>query len=121
MAILLTEGVSSSAGGELAIDEAASRVSLAPNICILPGVSLVVRENEECVEKFVDHLSGARHFVLEGAVDDNDSFVDSMSGFTAVRDAESKGWTFVDALARVTLSVETLVEGAVDTSRLPIV
>ena len=43
-----------------------------------------------------------------------------MSGITAVGGAESKGWTFADALARANLSVETLAEGVVvDTSHLP--
>ena len=56
---------------------------------------VAVREGEECVQDFLDHLSGkesaARHFVLEGEADDNDSFVDIMSGITAVGDAESEG------------------------------
>ena len=33
--------------------------------------------------------------------------------------AESESWTFADALARANLSMETLAEGVVDTSRLP--
>ena len=86
-------------------------------------MSATVRGGEECVDEFVDHLSGeesaARHFDLEGEADDNDSFVDIMSGITAVGDAESQGWTFADALARAILSVETLAEGVIDTSRLP--
>ena len=53
-------------------------VSLAPNVCVVPGVSAAVQESEGCVEEFVDHLSGEesapRHFVLEGEDDDNDSF-----------------------------------------------
>ena len=36
VAALFTEGVSSSAEGELDIDETASMVSLAPNVCVLP-------------------------------------------------------------------------------------
>ena len=44
MAALLTEGVSSSAEWELAIDETASTVSLAPNVCLVPGVSAAVQE-----------------------------------------------------------------------------
>ena len=60
-----------------------------------------MREGEDCVENFVDHLSGeesaAGHFVLEGEADDNDSFVDVMSVITAMGDAESEGWTFADA------------------------
>ena len=47
MATLFTEGVSISAEGELAIDETASTVSLAPNVCIVPGVSAAVQESEE--------------------------------------------------------------------------
>ena len=122
-ATLFTEGSSSSAERELSIDETASTVSLAPNVCVVFGVSAAVREGEESVEEFVDHLSGeesaARHFVQEREADDNDSFVDIMSSITAVGDAESEGWTFADALARANLSVETLAEGVVDTSRSP--
>ena len=121
VAALFTEGVSSSAEGELAIYETASTVSLAPNVSVVPGVSAVVEESEECAEESVDRVSGeesaARH--LEGETDDNDSFVDIMSGITAVGDAESEGWTFADSLARANLSVGTLAEGVVDTSRLP--
>ena len=107
----------------MAIDETASTASLAPNVCVVPRVSAALQEGEDCVEEFVDHVSGeesvALHFVLEGEADDNDSFVDIMSSMTAVGDAESEGWTFVDALARANLSLETLSEGVVDTSRLP--
>ena len=49
---------------------------------------------------FLNHLSGeesaARHFVSERGADDKDSFVDIMSGITAIGDAESRagfcGW-----------------------------
>ena len=86
VAALFTEGVSSSAEGELAIDEITSTVSLAPNVCVVPGVSAVVEEDEECVGDFSSPVAGeesaARH--LEGEADDNDSFVDTMSGITAV-------------------------------------
>ena len=122
VATLFTEGVSNSPEGKLAIDEAVSTVSLAPNVCVVPGVSVAVRKSVECVQDFLDQLSGgesaARHFVLEGEADDNDSFVDIVSGFTTVGGNESEGWTFADALARANLSVETLAEGVVETSRL---
>ena len=82
----------------MAIDETTSTVSLAPDVCVVPGVSVAVKKGEECVQDFLDHLSveesAARHFVLEGEADDNDSFVDIMSCITAVGDAESEGWTF---------------------------
>jgi len=119
-AALFTEGVSSSAEGELAIDDSASTVSLGQNVCVASGVSAAVEESRECVGESASPVSGgervARH--LE-EVDDNDSFVDIMSGITGVGGAESEGWTFADALARANLSVETLAEGVVDTSRLP--
>ena len=121
MATLFTECVSSSAGGgEVASDETTSTVSLAPNVHVVPGVSATVEEGEECIGEFSSPVAGeeiaARH--LE-ETDDNDSFVDIMSGITAVGGAESEGWTFADALARAKLSVETLAESVVDASRLP--
>ena len=103
----------------MAIAQTTSTVSLAPNV-VVPGVSVVVQEGEECVGEFPCPVAGeecaARH--LEEA-DDDDSFVDFMSWITAVGGAESDGWTFADALARANLSVETLAEGVVDASRLP--
>ena len=117
---LFTQGVSSSAKGKLAIDETASTVSLAPNACVVPGVSAAVEEGEECAGEFVDPVSGEESAVrhLAGEADDDDSFVDIMSGITAVGAAEIEGWPFDDALARGTLSVETLAEGVADTSHL---
>ena len=121
-AALFTEGVSSSAEGELALDETTSTVSLAPNVCFVPGVSAVAEEGEECAGEISSPVAGeesaARH--LEGETDDNDSFVDIMSGITVAGGAESEGWTFADALVGANLSVETLAEGVVDTSRLHI-
>ena len=122
VAAFFTEGVSSSAEKELAIDETASTVSLASNVCVVPGVSAVVEEGEECFGELASPVSGKESAVrhLEGEADDKDGFVDIMSGITAVGGAESEGWTFADALARANLSVETLAEGViVDTSRLP--
>ena len=120
LAALFTEGVSSSAEEELAIDETTSTVSLAPNVCVVPGVSAAVEEGEEYVGEFSSLVAGkesaARH--LEEA-DDNDSSVDIMSGINAVGGAEFEGWTFADSLARANLSVETLAEGVVETSRMP--
>ena len=105
----------------MAIDETASTVSLAADVCVVPGVSGAVEVGEVCVGEFVSPVSGeesaARH--LEGEADDIDSFVGINSGITAVVGAESEGWTVPDALARENLSVETVAEDVVDTSRLP--
>ena len=92
VAAFFIEGVSSSAEGELAIDETASMVSVVPNVCVVPGVSAAVEEGEECVGEFASPVSGGesaeRH--LEGEVDDNDSFVDIMSCITAVGGADNR-------------------------------
>ena len=92
---------------------------LAPNVCVVPGVSAVVEGDEECVGVFASPFAGeesAAHLEEPG---DKDSFVDIMSGSTAVGGAESECWTFANALARANLSVETLAAGVDDTSRLP--
>ena len=121
LAALFTEGVSSSAEGELAIDETTSTVSLVPNVCVVPGESAVVEEDEECAGESGNAVSGEESTVgyQEGEGDDKDSFVDIMSGIRAACGAKSEGWTFADALVRANLSAETLAEGVVDSSRLP--
>ena len=87
----------------------------------MPGLSAAVEEGEECVGEFASPVSGEESAVrhLEGQADDNDSFVDIMDGITATCGAEFEGWIFADAMARANLSVETLAEGVIDTSRLP--
>ena len=101
--------------------ETTSTVSLVPNVCAVPEVSAVVEEHEECVGEPGNAVSGEESTVYyrEGEADDNDSFVDTMSGISAAGGAESEGWTFADALVRANLSVETLADGVVDTSRFP--
>ena len=113
--------MSSSAEGELAIDETTSTVSLVPNVHVVSGVSAFVEEDEDCVGESGNAVSGEESTVgyHEGEADDNDSFVDIMSGIRAAGGAESEGWTFADALVRANLTAETLAEGVVGTSRLP--
>ena len=121
LAALVTEGVSSPGEVELAIDETTSTVSLVPNVRVVPGVSAVVEGDEECLGESGNAVSGKESTVgyREGEADDNDSFVDIISGISAAGGAESEGWTLADALVRANLSVETLPEGVVGTSRLP--
>ena len=121
LAALFTEGVSSSAEGELAIDETTSTVSLVANVCGVPGEPVVVEEDGDHVGESGNAVSGEENTVgyEEGEKDASDSFVDIMSGISAACGAESEGWTFAEALVRANFSVETLAEGVVDTSRLP--
>ena len=66
-------------------------VSLSPNVCVVPDLSVAVREGEECLRDFLDYLSAEEnatsHLILGRETDDNDSFVDIMSSTTAVSDA----------------------------------
>ena len=68
VAAFFTAGVSSSVEGELVIDGTTSTLSLAPNVCVVPGASAVVEEDEKCVGDFsspdAGEESAARH--LEG-------------------------------------------------------
>ena len=93
------------------------------NVCVVPEMSVVMQESEECVKDFWIILVVRRVLsvilFLGGEADDNDSFVDIMSSITALGDAEWEGWTFADALAGADLSAVTLAEGVVDISRLP--
>ena len=91
VATLATEGLSSSAEGELAIDETTSTVSLAPIVRVFPGVSAAVEEGEECVGEFSSSVSAKEGAVrhLEGEGDENDSFFryyerDQCSGWCGV-------------------------------------
>ena len=73
-----TEGVSSAAEEELVIDENASTVSLAPNLCVVLHLTVAVREGEECIRDFLDHLSSeesaSSHQNFGAEADDDDSF-----------------------------------------------
>ena len=121
LAALFTEGVSSSAEGELVIDETTSTVSLVANVCVVPGEPAVVEEDGDHAGESGNAVSCEESTVgyEEGEGDDNDSFVDIISGISGARGAESEGWTFAEALVRANLSVEALAEGVVNTSRLP--
>ena len=52
-----------------------------------------MEESEECVNEFVGPVSGEESAVghLEGEIDDDDSFVDIMSGISAFGGAVSEG------------------------------
>ena len=93
-ATLFTEGGSSPAEGELAIDETTSTVRSMPNVCVVPGESAIVEEDGDHAGESGNAVSGEESTVgyREGEADDNDSFVDIMSGVSAAVGAESEGW-----------------------------
>ena len=92
-----TEGASSSTEGQLEIDESALTSSLAPNTCVVPDLSVVVQGGKKCVREYLNQLSDeespfiSQLLASEAADDDDDSFVDIMSGIAAVGDVELEG------------------------------
>ena len=88
----------------------------------MPDPSVAVRDEEECVRDFLDkgnvEEEVACDLVLREEADVNDSFVDIMSGLTALGSVELEGWTFPDALARANSSTGKLAESVVDKSHL---
>ena len=123
VAALFTEVVSSSAEGELAIDETASTVSLAQMFVLYPESLWLCEKARSMWESLwiIWVVKRVLYVILfwEKEVVDIKRFVDIISGITAVGDAESERWTFADRLARPNFSVGTLAEGVVNTSRLP--
>ena len=65
----------------MAIDETTSNVSLAPNVCIVPGVSAAVEEDEECVGEALSPVAG----------EESAAFAEVMA---AVRDLEKRNISF---------------------------
>ena len=74
-----TGSAASSSGGEMAIDESASTVSLIPNPPVVPNLNVAVLEREECIREFLDPLSAEEGVLsrqeLGSESDDDNSFV----------------------------------------------
>ena len=89
----------------MATDEDASRVSLVPNPPLVAGLNVAVSEGVECIREILDRPSdedGALSRQKSGDEgDDDDSFVDIMSGIIADGGGESEGRTPAEALLRI--------------------
>ena len=94
------EGVSSSAERELAIDMNGSTVSSGALCLICLWVCKKGKNVRDLLGLLSVEKSASRRQFLESEADDDNSFDDIMSGIRAVGDAESKVWTFAEALAR---------------------
>ena len=115
--------------GALEIDEreVGERVSPVPPFAL--DLSVAEREGVVCVRRVLEQLSSevidGSERVLErgddcGNGDGNDSFVDVVGDVETDEGAVSEGFTFAEALMRANLLSETVLEGAVGSSELPL-
>ena len=115
--------------GALEIDEREVGESVSPVSPFVPDLSVAEREGVECVRRVLEQLSSevgdGSERALERDDDDNDddgidSFVDVVGDEQTDEGAVSEGFTFAEALMRANLLSETVLEGGVGSSELPL-
>ena len=112
--------------GVLEIDEREFGESVSPVPPFTPDLSVVEREGVECVRRALEQLSSEAMANVKCAVerddddDGHDSFVDVVGDEESDEGAVSEGFTFAEALMRVNLLSETVLEGGVGSSEMPL-
>ena len=114
--------------GVLEIDEREVEESVSPVPPFAPDLSVAEREGVECVRRVLEQLSSEAIESSERAVerddddDDegNDSFVDVVGDEETDEGAVSEGFTFAEVLRRANLLSETVLEGGVGSSEMPL-
>ena len=111
--------------GVLEIDEIEVEESVSPVPPFAPNLSVAEREGVECVRRVLEQLSSevieSSERALERDDDDgNDSFVAVVGDGQTDEGAVSEGFTFAEALMRANLLSETVLEGGVGSSEMPL-
>ena len=114
--------------GALEIDEREVEESVSPVPPFVPKLSVAEIEGVECVRRVLEQLSSEAIENTKRALerdddnddDGNDSFVDVVGDEQTDEGAVSEGFTFVEALMRANLLSETVLEGGVGSSELPL-
>ena len=113
--------------GALEIDEREVEESVSPVPPFAPDLSVAEREGVECVRRVLEQLSGEAMESAERAVerdddddDGHDSYVDVVGDEETDEGAVSEGFTFAEALMRANLLSETVLEGGVGSSEMPL-
>ena len=114
--------------GALEIDEREVGENVSPVPPFVPDLSIAEREGVEYVRRVLEQLSSEAIEGTERALergddnddDGNDSFVDVVGDEETDEGAVSEGFTFAEALMRVNLLSETVLEGGVGSSELPL-
>ena len=110
------------------IDEREVEESVSPVPPFVPNLSVAEIEGVECVRRVLEQLSidaienTERALERDDDNDDvgNDSFVDVVGDEQTDEGAVSEGFTFAEALMRANLLSETVLEGGVGSSELPL-
>ena len=113
--------------GVLEIDEREVEESVSPVPPFVPALSVVEREGVECVRRVLEQLSSEAmesvERVVERDVDDDDghdSYVDVVGDEETDEGAVSEGFAFAETLMRANLLSETVLEGGVGSSEMPL-
>ena len=110
--------------GALEIVEGVVERSVSLDPPFVPSFDVAEREGVECFQRALEHLGSEIFCGMEPVLDADDdgegSFVDVVGGEQRDEGAESEGSTFVDALMRANLLSETVLEGDVGSSELPL-
>ena len=112
--------------GALEIDERETEESVSPVPPFAPDLSIAEREGVECVRRVLEQLSSEavesseRAVERDGDDDGNDSFVDVVGDEETDEGAVSEGFTFAEVLRRANLLPETVLEGGVGSSEMPL-
>ena len=103
---------------ELAIDEGVPESSVVPNLHFVPDSNVVIQEGEECMRRVLEEIEASDSRTEEAS--EGDSFVDIMCSLDKEVGFESEGFTFTDILRRADPLPETVLEGMVGVSDLPL-
>ena len=113
--------------GVLEIDEREVEEIVSPVPPFVANLSIAEIEGVECVRRVLERLSGEAMESAECAEerddDDDDchcSYVDVVGDEETDEGAVSEGFTFAETLMRANLLSETVVEGGVGSSELPL-
>ena len=111
--------------GALEIDEREFGESVSPVPPFVPDLSVAEREGVECVRRVLEQpssevIDGSERALERDDDDGNDSFVDVVGDEQTDEGAVSEGFTFAEALMRANLLSETVLEGGVGSSELPL-
>ena len=108
----------------LEVDEAVVKRSASPDPPFVFTFDASEREGVECVRRAVEQLGGEVISGTEPVVDADDegkdAFVDVVGGGQRDASAESEGFTFANVFKRANLFSETVLEGVVCWSELPL-
>ena len=111
--------------GALQIDEREVEDSVSPVPPFVSDLSVAERGGVECVRPVLEQLSseiidGTERALERDDDDGNDSFVDVVGDEQTDEGAVSEGVTSAEALMRANLLSETVLEGGVGSSELPL-